>query len=245
MNERLFVAVPIHGRLNIVRQCVPQLASTLHLDDALALYDDGTPGGLPAEVSKHAVFHHRTDRSVGIEEQRRLHFFRFLRLIAEGHAFTHLYLTDSDAIHDVGWRARLLALQDKYDGRLVCGYNTTAHERIEGNTVTQYEDAVMRRYAPGISYLLTVRHAVIVANALPSLPRHWNWDWTVPGLLGYECIVSVPSVVEHIGAGGMHHPADAGLEGGDVALQPTEYLQHKRQDIVERLRNEVPHLQQA
>ncbi len=162
-----------------------------------------------------------------------MHFLDF-----DPERFTHLYLTDSDALHDPNWRTELLKISAKYDAAPVCGYNTQAHARIEGNTIEDsplVDDVLWRRVAPGISYLLTAAHVAKVVKALPMMPSHWNWDWTVPGILGHQFAISRVGYVDHIGHGGMHHPVPEGLDGGDRVMSPTPWLVTKRAEVVKKL----------
>ena len=237
-DARVFIAIPVHNRRRIVAQCIPTVIEGLYPLDALAIYEDGSD-----DVDMNALKFwtelpgdelHLFKPSIGIERQRRRHFLDFWHKVERGYGFTHLYLTDSDALHDPNWRRELLRLQNKYDGDPICGYNTDAHVRLAGNTEEDdpREEVIVRRVAPGISYLLTVEHVKKVIRALPMLPEHWNWDWTVPAILGNRMLITRKSVVDHIGLGGYHHPANEGLDGGDRALNPTEWLVNKRKKVV-------------
>lgn len=233
MNAKILICIPVHNRLHIARECIPTVQVGMVAGDSLAIYDDGSsPHFGPWPVAPRDSYH-RCDESIGIERQRKRHFFDF-----QAENFTHLYLTDADALHDPNWRTALLGLSEKYDDAPVCGYNTAAHERIIGNTIEDspfVDDVIWRRVAPGISYLLTAAHVAKVVRALPMMPDHWNWDWTVPGLLGNQMLIPRTSYVDHIGLGGMHHPPDEGLDGGDRALNPTPWLVAKRAEVVAKL----------
>jgi hypothetical protein len=47
--------------------------------------------------------------------------------------------------------------------------------------------------------------------------------------------ISKTSYVDHIGIGGLHHPPGVGIEGGDVALNPTPWLVEKRAEVIRSL----------
>jgi hypothetical protein len=234
MNEKILICVPCHNRRRIVELCVPTICAGMSELDRLNIYDDGGTFDVDFLHDLGAKRVHRSVPAIGIEAQRRMHFFDFAHCELD---YTHLYLTDSDALHDPRWRERALALQDETGGAPVCLYNTDAHVRIEGNTVEDHpgRDYIWRRVAPGISYLLNMEHVRVIVRALPHLPDYWNWDWTVPNLLGSMMAISRISYVDHIGHGGMHHPADEGLDGGDVALSPTSWLVTKRAEVVKKL----------
>lgn len=220
--------------MRIVQECLPTVRDSMEDGDELNLYNDGSTEyelEFLRQFRPHSVS--VTASPIGIELQRKKHFLEF-----QAEKFTHLYLTDSDALHDPNWRDALLRISSKYDDAPVCGYNTEAHVRLTGNTIEDspfVHDVVWRRVAPGISYLLTAAHVAKVVRALPIMPAHWNWDWTVPGLLGNEIAISRTSYVDHIGLGGMHHPPTEGLDGGDRALNPTPWLVRKRAEVVAHL----------
>jgi hypothetical protein len=235
VSARIYIAVPVHNRLALAAACVPTIADGMATDDMLAIYDDGSEPSATFDGSKFTHIRHRLvccTPSIGIEEQRRIHFKDFWAR----EEFTHLYLTDADAPHDPEWRARALALQAEHGGAPVCLYDTEAHARLPGNTIIDdpSSNVIWRRVAPGISYLLTQQHVERVMKALPHMPR-WNFDWTIPALLGHRFAISRTSLVEHIGIGGLHHPADAGYDGGDRAKNPTSWLIAKRAEIVASL----------
>lgn len=233
---RIYIAVPFHGRFNIADPCFSTLRHAALVTDYIAAYGDGCE--LSAYVSRKADWSFE-DPHVGIERQRRRHFMDFDG-IKGGMPFTHLYLTDSDAIHDPNWRDALLSIQSKCDGAPVCGYNTEAHARLQGSTISETEDVIWRRTAPGISFLLTREHVEKVVAWLRANPalEHWHWDWTVPRILGERFATTKTSYVDHIGFGGYHHPAGEGYDGGDRATNPTPWLVKKRAEIVSQLQHE-------
>lgn len=230
--NHILVCIPVHNRLHIARECIPTVQAGMARSDSLAIYDDGSSDNLGPLPGWPGDSYHRRDEAVGIERQRKAHFREF-----QSEKFTHLYLTDSDALHDPHWRDKALMLQKDAGGAPVCLYNTQAHERLPGNTVEVDGDLgiIWRRVAPGISYFLTADHVRTVCATLPHLPDHWNWDWTVPNLLGGRFAVSAVSYVDHVGHGGMHHPDNEGLDGGDRATGPTPWLIQKRAEVVAKL----------
>jgi hypothetical protein len=226
---RIFVAIPVRDRFEIAKQCIPTVRAGMMPGDHLALFNDGSKSILPMDLLKIADSYVHDGNSQGIEEQRRVHF----RLFQNLRDYTHLYLTDADALHDPDWRRTLLQLQQLAGGRPVCGYNTEAHARLIGNTLaTPPGPLIWRAVAPGISYLLTRAHA---EHVVKHIPPQWNWDWTVPALLGSRMAIARQSCVDHVGHGGIHHPAAEGLEGGDRALNPTPWLVAKRAEVIKYL----------
>jgi hypothetical protein len=232
---KLMIAIPVHNRLAIAKLCIPTVCDGMAPNDQLTIYNDGSKDW-PETISEKVLVAHRRD-PIGIEAQRMDHFHSFL--FEKNREFTHLYLTDADALHDPDWRRTLLELQAYANGHPVCGYNTEAHARLKGNTLQDLamSPIIWRAVAPGISYLLTRAH---VEHVVKRMPNQWNWDWTVPSLLGNRMAIARESVVDHIGWGGMHHPAAEGLEGGDRALNPTPWLVAKRLTVIHQLRRENP-----
>jgi hypothetical protein len=231
VTPRIFIAIPVHHRLEIAKQCIPTVHAGMVAGDRLALFNDGTGTSLPMDLLRIAGALVHDAEPLGIERQRQMHF----RLFSHLTDYTHLYLTDQDALHDPEWRRRLLELQDYVGGAPVCGYNTEAHAKLVGNTLHAFDlpgPVIWRAVAPGISYLLTRAH---VEKVVANMPENWNWDWTVPALLGNRMAIARESVVDHIGHGGMHHPAAEGLEGGDRALNPTPWLVAKRAAVIKQL----------
>lgn len=248
MKAKLYIAIPVHNRSAIVRECLPTIVNGVEHEDSVVVHDDGSTDvdhaflGLWTDTPQDALIIHNAP--LGIERQRRLHFELFWRAVKLGQGYTHLYLTDSDALHDPNWRSELLRLQAKYDDDPINGYDTQAHVRLVGNTVEDdpAEEVIVRRVAPGISYLLTVDHvAKVMAWLDKNKQEHWSWDWTVPYILnpGGRFLVTRRSVVDHIGYGGYHHPPAEGYNGGDRCLNPTEWLIKKRAEVVTKLEGKV------
>lgn len=232
MISKLYIAVPCKDRRRIVELCLPTIAFTKRPADWLEIWDDGSTEYSSEFLATWADRVHRSHFSRGIEVLRRVHFHVFFR---SSTAFTHLYLTDSDALHDPGWREKALEIQEEHGGAPVCLYNTEAHARMKGNTLEDdpKSNVIWRYYAPGISYLLTRAHVEkIAAFGVTNLQ---NWDWDVPRILGHRFAVSRTSYVDHLGLGGLHHPAGVGIAGGDVALNPTSALRDMRESAMEIL----------
>lgn len=238
---RILVSIPCHNRSKIAAVCLPTVRAGLGRNDIMKCYDDGSTeyGPNSTEVVKflsglgaHWVSWRRY--AIGIEKQRREHF-KFFGEIQGVESFTHLYLTDADALHDPEWRDHALRLQEKHDGAPLCLYDTNAHVRMGANTIEDDPDSdvIWRKFAPGVSYLLTAAHVAKVLDKLSIIPDdHWNWDWTVPTILGNRFAVSRVGYVDHIGFGGYHHPPEEGYDGGDRVRNPTPKLVEMRATAV-------------
>ena len=234
LTPRLFIAIPCFNRFEIAQQCLPTIK--VNRWDCVGIFNDGSTEYRGSRLRKWCDWLFDRKERMGIEWQRRRHFRIFWRCYEKA-GFTHFYLTDADALHDPSWRSEALHLQDEYGGAPVCLYNTAAHVRLSGNTIEdnpgQY--VIWRRYAPGISYLLTVEH---VRNVMRHIDQMTNWDWQVCDWLGNRMAISRRSFVDHIGRGGIHHPENEGFNGGDVALNPTSFLVDKRAEVISILSKE-------
>lgn len=235
-DARFYIAVPTKNRKALIAPCFSTLRAGMVAGDQLVAYDDGSKEFGPGYLIEVGADHYNhSPESIGIERQRRQHFFDFL---AQPEDVTHLYLTDSDTIHDPEWSGVAL---DRSIRRLapVCLYNTQSHVRLENNLVQDdpKRSYLVRRFAPGVSYLLTRDMVKKVCAFLHSVdPKaHWHWDWTVPNILGNHMIISRTCYVDHLGLGGMHHPPAEGWEGGDRALSPTAWLIKKRAEVIATL----------
>jgi Glycosyl transferase family 2 len=232
MTAQILICVPCRDRQRVVAQCLPTVVAGAGPQDEIFCTDDAS-----TEYDGHYLLEWATSvrtlkEKVGPSAQRQIHFREFSA------GFTHLYLTDSDAIHDPDWRSRALFLQERHAGAPVCLYNAWTHadKFIKDNTVEDdpLSEVIVRRYAPGISYFLSRAH---VEKVLPHLAHMNHWDWNVPDWLGNRMAVSRVSYVDHIALGGMHHKPEDGFEG-DRGLNPTPWLAAKRAEVVAALAKE-------
>ncbi len=231
MKPRIFIPVPCFERKRVVELCLPTLGASMPQGvlDFIYLYNDGS-----REYDHFWLTNLLHDYRAlgqwgtheGIDLQRMRHFNTFWRY----EEYTHIYLTDSDCIHDPNWREVGLALQAEHGGAPVCLFNSTAHVDMPGNTLDDKPESnvIWRHAAPGVSYLLTREH---VRQIMPFVKTLWNWDWMVPKLLGNRFAVSRTSYVEHMGEGGLHDTM-----GTILAINPTAWLQSKRQEILGKLK---------
>lgn len=231
MADRIYIAVPCRDRKRIAELCLPTLKETKKSADLLVLYNDGSKEYDANWLGQFGDMVRTFDEPIGIQAQRRLHFAHFWE---QRHAYTAMYLTDMDAIHDLNWRSQALGIQRATGGALTCLYNTRAHTGMIGNVIRDdpKEDVIWQKYAPGISYLLTVAHVERIMKVVNDIQ---HFDWVIPSLFGNRCAISRVSHVDHIGFGGERHPPGANYNAGDRATNPTAYLVAKRAEIVEEL----------
>lgn len=233
MQARILICIPIFNRIPIAEQCIQTILSSMYAGDHLALYDDGCDEdvlrllGGASNATHHVNLSDGKKLNLGVDAQRRRHIIDF-RGQSE---FTHLYFSDADAFVDPHWRERLLDIQAR-TGLLTCGYHTQTHENYEKNVYNRDGDILFTRFAPGVSYLLERRHVEKIGSLMPD---RWNFDWHIPGILGYKCAVSDVSCVDHLGAGGMHDTSEPGCVSRERATNPTPWLIQKRAEILANL----------
>lgn len=236
MPAHLYIPVPVFNRKEIAAKCIPTVQDGMLSCDFLDVWDDGSTDFGEDLGQELGDGFRRSEVNVGIEIQRRWHIDYFWE---QRHAFTHLYLTDADAVHDHNWRSQALGLQQEHtkaDKVPIVGlYDTDAHVTLIGNTTEDdpAKNVIFRRVCPGISMLLTVDH---VARLMPVLEHCKAFDWFIPSVLGHFCAISRVSHCEHIGLHGLHHPAGADWDGGDRARNPSIYCAAKRAEIIEELK---------
>jgi glycosyltransferase involved in cell wall biosynthesis len=230
-SERIYVAIPCHNRGRILAKCVPTVKEGMLSRDMLVLFNDGSTEYTDDSLSSLSDFVYGIPNQVGIEIQRTMHFHEYWKV---SNTFDYLYLTDSDALHDPGWRTMALGLFHEHGRHPVCLYNTKAHADLVGNLIEDLpeENVVWRKYAPGISWLLHRDHVQAIMEYRGYIRA---WDWNCCDILGRRMAISKESYVDHIGLGGLHHPEDEGLEGGDRAIRPTPWLVAKRAEVIKEL----------
>lgn len=229
MNSTVMICVPCYNRKAIAGLCLSTLPMAQRGSlDRVFLYNDGSTEYDEDWLATWADYV-KTTENIGIEAQRREHLKDFW-----ASDFTHLYFTDCDAIHDPFSIEAGLDLQSQNAGMPVCLYNTKAHADMLGNTIKDdpEQNVIFRRLAPGISYLLSRDHVKKIMTRIKDLQ---NFDWQIPEWLGDRFVISRTSYVDHIGFGGIHHDGSYGFDGGDRALNPSEWLVRKRKEIVEKL----------
>ncbi len=225
---KILICLACHNRKAVTRFAIETLAASKGPDDGLVAYNDASVEYDDAYLySCGAERVVTTEKIWGIERQRVQHLRDFLATTA-----THVYFTDNDTIHDPTWRANAERLLDLHLNPPLCLYNTRAHANLAGNTLHDIKglDVIWRRVAPGVSYLLNREH--VESLKLEALTA---FDWQIPEQLGGRFAVSRTSYLDHIGYGGIRHPPEEGLGGGDRALNPTPWLVEKRKEVVTAL----------
>ncbi len=93
---------------------------------------------------------------------------------------------------------------------------------------------VLKRTAPGVSMFFDrnmVEKIVSILDKVGNYQDDFNWDYRVIAYLDKPIITSSISYLEHFGAGGTHNMDF----DRDRALNPTKYLQERREKIINYL----------
>jgi hypothetical protein len=228
MTPRLFICIPCHDRKAVLQACLPSMLASKYAGDTVRCYNDGS-----SEYNADWLLAQGADWAqncvrIGVDAQRQMH----IRDFREATDYTHLYFSDSDMLMDPHWRERLLEIHAR-TGALTCGYNTQTHEDYVKNTFKLEGDIVWRRFAPGCSYLLSREQVEKIAAVMP---EKVNFDWFIPGVLGYRCAISDVSCCDHIGFAGLHDEHQKpGHVSQERALNPTSWLVEKRKEVLASL----------
>lgn len=173
-------------------------------------------------------------RKMGIHNLRWYQFKKFLET-----DFDFIYMTDNDIIHDPHYIAVLEILYEMGDRKLpVCIYNSKDHL---GDKFILYNNngIMLKKTAPGFSMFYDrkmVEKIVSVLNKVDNDHDNYGWDYRAIVYLGLPWITSETSYLEHYGFGGIHN---ADFET-DRAINPTGYLQEKRESILAYLMRDTP-----
>jgi tetratricopeptide (TPR) repeat protein len=165
-----------------------------------------------------------------------LRFYQFKNFLETNYDF--LYLTDSDVIHDPDYIGVLLALYDIGNKKLpVCLYNSKDHSNE--NNILDYRNGIfLRKTAPGVSMFYDrkmVEKIVSVSDKVHNEHADYNWDYRAIAYLGLPWITPETSYLEHYGGGGIH---STDYET-DRAINPTKYVQERREAILKYLIQDI------
>jgi hypothetical protein len=164
----------------------------------------------------------------------RWHYFRnFLETDVD-----FIYMADNDIIHDPNFITLLKTLYEMGDGKLpVCIYNSSDHSGEK--TIFYNKNGIMlKKTAPGFSMFFDrkmVEKIVSVLNNIGHEHDNYGADYRAIAYLGLPWITSETSYAEHYGAGGINN-----LDyETDRAINPTQYLQERRQAILRYLTQDI------
>ena len=166
---------------------------------------------------------------MGIDNLRWYQFRKFLET-----DFDFLYMTDNDIIHDPQYVPMLEALYEIGNKRLpVCLYNSQFH--MDPNIILFYKSGlILKETAPGFSMFYDRKMVDKIVAKIDKVGidnRHISWDYKASSYLCLPYITPERSFLEHYGAGGK---SNIDYER-DRAINPTKYLQVRRESILKYL----------
>jgi hypothetical protein len=233
---KILTIIPTFNRKKITELSLTNIVK-YKKDSSVIVYDDYSTEYDITFLLKHVDGVFREPTKMGVQYLRAKQFRDFVNKYTD---YDYLYITDNDAIHDPTYIDVLKECYTKWklpDGRKlpVSLYNTVFHNH-QGNTIKEQGDVLLRKTAPGISQFYDRDMVNIMVNAMnmyPKLEGQYGFDYHLPATLCRPFITTKTSYLEHYGSEGIH--SVKGIEGmnRDRALNPTDYLKHNRDSIID------------
>jgi tetratricopeptide (TPR) repeat protein len=171
----------------------------------------------------------RLPDKMGIDNLRWYQFRKFLET-----DYDFLYMTDNDVIHDPEYPAMLEKLYAMGKGELPVSLLNNI-SMLQPRLILYYEDGVfLKTSAPGASMFFDrrmVEKIISVSNKIGNKLDYLAWDNKAVACLGLPWITPEMSYLEHFGAGGI----SSDNYERERAINPTEYLQIRREPILQYL----------
>lgn len=233
-DQRILISVPAFNRKNITQLCLSQIQRYKTSNCFLQVYNDHSTeydNGFLLNYADEAI---QMPHKMGIHNLRLYQLRKFLQS-----GFDFIYLTDNDVIHDPGFIRMLIFLYELGEKQFpVCIYNTMYHMQ-PGIILYQNNFILLKRTAPGVSMFFDRKMVETIIEVLDNTGEYqadFGFDYRVIAYLDRPVITSVTSYLEHFGAGGINNPDFE----KDRALNPTKYLQEKREAIIDYLTGKIP-----
>jgi hypothetical protein len=234
-NPRLsiLIAVPVYNREKITQLSLGQTKRYKSASCHLQVYNDHSKEYDNSFLMPYADEVIQLPAKMGIHNLRLYQFRKFLETDHDC-----IYLTDNDVIHDPHYVAVLEALYEMGDRQLpVCMYNSKFHMH-PSHIVYHGNGVLLKKTAPGVSLFFDrkmVGKIVSILDNVGNSHNEFSWDYRVMSYLDKPCITSETSYVEHYGGNGMHNNDYE----RDRALNPTKYLQDRREQILRYLTQDI------
>jgi hypothetical protein len=236
MSECTAILMPVRDRQATVSVCLPAWAREKE-DMDLWVFDDNSRDfdehwllSLGADhVVRHEVFSKPCDWSITLNIISGLQ-----RLISEGYSW--IYVADSDTYPTRGFRELMKRASGAARLHSIVSFFNSSHQNQWYPTLRTWCDGVSmleRERCPGCSMLLDVRE---LGSTPYGITRRLHdecgaWDHVLAARLGPVAITET-SLVEHLGAGGLHNPGSWEI---DRAVNPTEYLREQRPLLIKQI----------
>lgn len=230
----ILISVPVFNRGKITKLSLEQTRRYKTPNCYLQVYNDHSTEFDNSLLEPYADEVILLPRKMGIHNLRWHQFKKFLET-----DFDFIYMTDNDIIHDPQYIAVLEILYQVGGRKLpVCIYNSKDH--MGENIILYNQNGIMlKKTAPGFSMFYDremVEKIMSVFNKVNYDHDNYGWDYRAMAYLGLPWITSETSYLEHYGSGGIHN---TDFET-DRAINPTRYLEEKREAILDYLTKDKP-----
>lgn len=232
-HSSVLICISAFNRKKVTGLSLAQIKRYKHESCEVHVYNDHSTEYDNAFLEPYADKVVQLPRKMGPHNLRWHYFSTFLE---SHHSF--LYMTDNDIVHDPDFIGVLQALYEIGGKRLpVCIYNSSDH--WSDKTVFYCNNGIiLKKTAPGFSMFFDrsmVKKIVSVLNDIGHCHDNYGADYRAIAYLGLPWITSATSYAEHYGAGGINN-----LDyETDRAINPTRYLQERRQDILQYLTEDI------
>jgi tetratricopeptide (TPR) repeat protein len=233
---KILISVPVFNRVKITTLSLAQTKRYKTTYCHLQVYNDHSTEYDNSYLSPYADEVIQLPNKMGIHKLRWYQLRQFLDT-----NYDFIYMTDNDVIHDSQYIKALEALYFLGGDKLpVCIFNSVHHTRP--HSILYFGDEIMlMRTAPGVSMFLDKAMVETIISRFDSADKYsgadsGDWDFRVCELLNLPWITAQQSFLEHFGGEGMHNPDYE----RDRALQPTQYLEERRNPILQYLVDDIP-----
>ena len=225
-DKSILISVPVYNRKRVTRLSLAQTRRYKTPSCFLQVYNDQSDEYDNTFLTPYADEVIQLPEKKGINALRWHQFRSFLET-----DFDFIYMTDSDVIHDPEFISALDVLYETGNRKLpICLFNSAFH--MEPRIILYRKNGVMLKgTAPGVSMFYD---RTMVERILSMLKRHHDnevWDFAAVKYLELPWITPETSYLEHFGTGGIHNMDNE----RDRAINPTEYLQERRERILKYL----------
>lgn len=222
----MWVITQVYGRRIVSEACLNQLVSTLPPHAELHVWQDDPTEDCSWVKALPNTKLHSEGRYWGINSLRWIQ----LRTALAGRVEEY-YLTDSDAAHDPHWYQEITRVYEA-GYSISCGYRTRHHTILGVGSGFSYQKA-----CPGISMYFQKKEASkIMLGLVRARESPDEWDFKFSRILGSSVGLTIHSVVDHYGAGGLHNSS----WDDDVCDIPTPYLETWRKDNLPIFKASIP-----
>lgn len=234
---KLLIRVETWNRKNITEICLKQLKETKK-DAFLEIVDDHSIEYDLDYLKQFGDNVFRYEKKLGISKLKYRLFKEFLKT-----DYTHLYMCDSDIYHDIDFIQFLNKYKSNnipitlYKSSFIHSFGDGVHKYLK-----IYDNISLKAgLYGGCSVFLSKEQVSKIVENLPETEDIWEsmcateaWDSKIQKMIDLKRFYLIPnkSLCEHYGEGGKNHTQ----MNSDYALDPTEYLIEKKEEILKKLK---------